>query len=226
MIGIAGATGAEMKTLLSEIQAEDVYSIGGFEFIKGKLFGKEVIASRCGIGKVSTATCCQTMILNFAPELIFNIGAAGALKEGLSVGDIVLVNSVVQYDVDTTAHGDPLGMVSGINKIFFDCCINDDFKQKLTDHCIHWVEGKDATADAFCSDKKVKDMLISHFGCTSVEMELGAMAHICYLNNTPCEAVKIISDTADENSKDDYTKYTQIVGDRVMEILKIRLSVF
>ncbi|MBP3360863.1 MAG: 5'-methylthioadenosine/S-adenosylhomocysteine nucleosidase [Clostridia bacterium] len=225
MIGIIGATDFEMEILLRDMETEKKTAIGGFEFRTGSLFGEKITAVKCGIGKVFMAACCQTMLLNFPVERIINIGAAGALTGGLRPGDAVLADGAVQYDMDTTAFGDPLGMISGIGKVMFDCDICRGFGEALGRAGIHHIVGHNATADRFCADTAVKDMLVSHFGCVSVDMEAGALAQVCYINSKPFESIKIISDRADDTSGDDYNEYTGTVGERVMEILKIRFSV-
>ncbi len=224
MIGIIGATDFEMGKLFEDMDIVKSDKIGGFEFCTGKLFDREVIAVKCGIGKVFMSMCCQTLLLNFKVDKIINIGAAGALKEGLRTGDIVLADSAVQYDMDTTAFGDPLGMISGINKVMFDCSICEGFGEALTKSGINWIKGHNATADMFCTKKEVKKMLTEHFDCASVDMEAGALAQVCYVNNMEFESIKIISDGANDDSGDDYNEYTGTVGERVMEILGIRLS--
>ena len=224
MIGIIGATDFEMSKLLENMEITEHKKIGGFDFCLGKLFGKEVVAVKCGIGKVFMSACCEAFLLNFKVDKIINIGAAGGLVPDLAMGDVVLVDSAVQYDMDTTAFGDPLGLISGINKVMFDCSICPGFGEALTKKEIHWIVGHNATADMFCTKSDVKQMLTSHFKCSSVDMEAGALAQVCYINGQDFESIKIISDGANDDSGDDYNNYTGTVGERVMEILEIRLS--
>lgn len=224
MIGIIGATDFEMSKLLENMEITEHKKIGGFDFCVGKLFGKEVVAVKCGIGKVFMSACCEAFLLNFKVDKIINIGAAGGLVPDLAMGDVVLVDSAVQYDMDTTAFGDPLGLISGINKVMFDCSICPGFGEALTKKEIHWIVGHNATADMFCTKSDVKQMLTSHFKCSSVDMEAGALAQVCYINGQDFESIKIISDGANDDSGDDYNNYTGTVGERVMEILEIRLS--
>ncbi len=224
MIGIIGATDFEMSKLLEDLEINEHKKIGGFDFCIGKLFGKEVVAVKCGIGKVFMSACCEAFLLNFKVDKIINIGAAGGLVPGLAMGDVVLVDSAVQYDVDTTAFGDPLGLISGINKVMFDCSICPGFGEALTQKGINWIVGHNATADMFCTKSEVKQMLTSHFGCSSVDMEAGALAQVCFINGQDFESIKIISDGANDESGDDYNNYTGTVGERVMEILQVRFS--
>ena len=224
MIGIIGATDFEMSKLLENMEINEHKQIGGFDFCIGKLFGREVVAVKCGIGKVFMSACCAAFILNFKVDKIINIGAAGGLVPGLAMGDVVLVDGAVQYDMDTTAFGDPLGLISGINKVMFDCSICPGFDEALSEKGIHFVVGHNATADMFCTKAEVKEMLTSRFGCSSVDMEAGALAQVCFINGQDFESIKIISDGANDNSGDDYNNYTGTVGERVMEILEIRFS--
>ena len=224
MIGIIGATDFEMSKLLQDMEIDQHKLIGGFDFCIGKLFGKEVVAVKCGIGKVFMAACCQTFILNFDVDVIINIGAAGGLVSGLAMGDVVLVDSAVQYDMDTTAFGDPLGLISGINKVMFDCSVCPGFGDALAERGIHWIVGHNATADMFCTKSEVKEMLTTQFECSSVDMEAGALAQVCFINDRKFESIKIISDGANDDSGEDYNKYTGTVGERVMEILEVRFS--
>lgn len=224
MIGIIGATDFEMSKLLEDLEINEHKKIGGFDFCIGKLFGKEVVAVKCGIGKVFMSACCEAFLLNFKVDKIINIGAAGGLVPGLAMGDVVLVDSAVQYDMDTTAFGDPLGLISGINKVMFDCSICPGFGEALNQKGIHWIVGHNATADMFCTKSEVKQMLTSHFECSSVDMEAGALAQVCLINGQDFESIKIISDGANDESGDDYNNYTGTVGERVMEILQVRFS--
>ncbi len=224
MIGIVGATDFEMGKLLDELAVQKKETKGGFDFYIGKLFGCDVVAVKCGIGKVFAGAGCQTLLTNYKVERVINIGASGGLVEGLSMGDAVLVEKAVQYDMDTTAFGDPLGMISGINKVFFDCSIYYGFYEKLQEKGINVIKGNNATADIFCTKADVKGMLKEKFSAVSVDMEAGALAQICFINNIPLESIKIISDGANDNSGDDYNKYTGTVGERVMEILSYRFS--
>jgi len=223
MIGIVGATDFEMKELLEVIEVKEKKEIGGFTFYEGIFAGKDIVASKCGIGKVFASTCCQTMLLNYNVFSIVNIGAAGALIPELKKGDVVLVDETVQYDMDTTAFGDPLGLISGINIVGFQCVMHPLLGMLLDDRNIKWRIGNDATADRFCTDADTKKMLVDKFACMSVDMEAAAIAQVCYINNKPFESIKIISDSANDDSTEDYNEFTGTVGERVVEILALRM---
>lgn len=225
MTGIIGATDFEMKELLEEeLEITKKKEIGGYTFYIGKLAEKEVVAAKCGIGKVFAACCMQTMLLNFDVDRVLNCGAAGGLLPQLRRGDAIICEKTVQYDMDTTAFGDPLGMISGLNIVKLPLEVNNYLADELKKNGIACHTGDCATADCFCTKSEVKEMLKTHFGCITVDMECAALAQIAFVFGAKLESVKIISDSADSQSTDDYDEYTGSVGKRVCEILKIRLS--
>ena len=58
----------------------------------------------------------QLFIDRFHPDWIVNAGVAGSFLD-LPIGTIVLAKDFVQHDVDTTAMGDPIGMVSTVDRV-------------------------------------------------------------------------------------------------------------
>ena len=117
MIGIIAAMNVEMESLRSHMENTETDVISGIKFVRGSLEGKEVVTAVCGIGKVFAALCAQTMILHYSPESIINTGVAGTLTDKLDIGSIAVSSAVVQHDMDTSPLGDPVGLISGINKI-------------------------------------------------------------------------------------------------------------
>ena len=117
MIGIIGAMEIEVESLKSKLTDVTAETVGGVDYFVGKMYGKDVVVAKCGVGKVFAAICAQTMILKYSPSLIINTGVAGSLSENLGVLDVAVASGVIQHDMDTSAIGDPVGLISGINMI-------------------------------------------------------------------------------------------------------------
>ena len=107
----------EVAALKEAMEIEKTEEQIGMTFVKGKLCGKDAVVVRSGIGKVNAAMCAQTMILRYHPRLIINTGVAGGMGKGIKISDIVVADSVVQHDMDTSDLGDPKGFISGIDRI-------------------------------------------------------------------------------------------------------------
>lgn len=208
MTGIIGAMDVEIEAIKAEIENADTKIISGNPFYIGKLRGKSVILARCGIGKVNAAVCAQIMVSVFGVNEIINTGVAGAVAHGIEQNDIVIAESFVQHDVDTSAIGDPVGFVSTVNKIYFEA--DKDIAERLKRAVgtkARTVTGIIATGDRFIADKTITDELRERFNASACDMEGGAIAQVCTLAGIPFGAVRCISDSADENACMDYPEF-------------------
>lgn len=219
-IGIIGAMEAEVEGIISRLENAEEYSFSGIKMCVGVLFGKKVVIAKCGIGKVFAAVCCEAMILNFAPSLIVNTGVGGAISDKLSTGDVVIADRLVQHDMDTSAIGDPKGLVSGINKIYFDA--DQRAVSILTDACaglgLKSLVGAIATGDRFVASSEDKQRISADFSAVACEMEGCAVAQVAYINDIPFAVVRAISDSADGEATMDYPTFLPIAARNSTEL--------
>ncbi len=220
-IGIIGAMAVEIQALMDIMTVSETVTIAGMSFLKGSLGNTEVILARSGIGKVFAAACTQAMIMHFKPDYIMNIGVCGGLSKELKTGDIILGDKVVQYDMDTTAVGDPVGLISGINKIYFDCDneMNTALEQILGSKNINYKKGVVATGDKFINDSKLVAWLRENFDAIAGDMESASIGHVCYINDVPFGILRSMSDSGDENSDADYKASLEYAVKTTVEIV-------
>jgi adenosylhomocysteine nucleosidase len=195
-IGVIGAMQMEVDNLTAAMQGvhADVYS--GVTYVSGTIDDKEVVAAVCGIGKVFAAICAEAMILKFQVDYVINIGVAGTLCHELGIMDVAVADQVVQHDMNTSALGDPIGLLSGLNQIFLP---SDDKMRKLLCSCLHekgisYKVGTIATGDLFLNKETQKLLLHQRFGAIACEMEGGSIGHVCYVNKVPFAILRSISD--------------------------------
>lgn len=209
VIGIIGAMNIEVNTLKTLIKNPTISNFAGIEFVKGELQNKEVIVAKCGVGKVFAALCTQIMIDKFSPDLIINTGVAGAVSESLKICDIAIGKNAIQYDVDTSAIGDPVGLISGINLIHIPC---DMDYVNIIEQCadklkMNHLTGTIASADRFQNKLQEKEMLKQKYGAIACEMESGSIAQVCYVNNVKAVIIRAISDTSNDSSHIEYMEF-------------------
>lgn len=211
MIGIIGAMGIEVRALAEKMEDKKVTTISGIEFCQGRIHGKEVVLAVCGIGKVFAAICTQTMILTFHPDVIINTGVAGTLSPDLAIGDIAVSTHVVQHDMDTTALGDPPGLISGLDivKIPADEKTCAALSSIMEEQKIYHQKGVIATGDSFLASNDVKRRITETFGAIAGEMEGGAVGHVCFVNRVPFCILRAISDCADGSGADNYMEFLE-----------------
>ena len=213
-IVIIGAMEPEVEGLIAEMCDKTVEIISGIAVNLGKIGEKQVAVAKCGIGKVFAALCAEALIIKYSPSLIVNTGVGGALAKDLKTGDIVIAESLCQHDMDTSAIGDPVGLVSGINKIYFDA--DKRASQILLEAAkslgLTAREGRVASGDKFIASADDKSHITKTFSADVCEMEGCAIAQVAFVNNIPFAVVRAISDSADGEATMDYPTFLPIAA--------------
>ncbi|MBA4608347.1 nucleosidase [Aeromicrobium sp. Marseille-Q0843] len=131
-----------------------------------------------GIGKVEAAAATTEAIAALRPELVLNVGTAGALRPGLT--GLFVPSVVVNHDYSADA----------IRALGHDAVDEID------------LAGGDgtvlATGDLFVTDPVVRDAIAAR--AHLVDMEGFAVARACQRAGVPCRLVKIVSDAADDSA--------------------------
>ncbi|MCM1543604.1 MAG: 5'-methylthioadenosine/adenosylhomocysteine nucleosidase [Blautia sp.] len=195
-IGVIGAMQMEVDTLKESMEEIRTEEYSGVTYVCGMIGDKEVVAAVCGIGKVFAAICAEAMILKFNVDCVINIGVAGTLCKDLKVMDVAVADKVVQHDMNTSALGDPVGLLSGLNEVFIPA---DDKMRGLLCSCllekgIPYKVGAIATGDLFLHKEEQKARIHSRFGAIAGEMEGGSIGHVCHVNKVPFAILRSISD--------------------------------
>ena len=201
-IGVIGAMDDEVKGIIAKLENHKSEFVGGVEFHTGTLHSKDVVVAKCGVGKVFAAMCAQAMIIKYSPRLIVNTGVAGALAPQLNTSDVAIATKLVQHDMDTSAIGDPKGLISGINKIYFD---TDERAVEIlvataAEKGVNYLCGTVASGDVFVADADSRSAIKADFSAIACEMEGAAIAQTAYVNDTPFAVIRSISDNADGTS--------------------------
>ena len=220
IIGIIGAMDIEVSALIEKMNNPVQEIVGGITFTKGNLCGKDVVISKCGIGKVFAAMCAQTMILKYAPKYIINSGVAGALSKELNILDAVIATKMVQHDMDTSPLGDPKGLISGINvvEIESDADVSSQLEKAANELKVRTARGIIASGDQFIADPDRKAEIVSLFGAIACEMEGASIAQVCYVNKVPFCVMRTISDGKGEAM--DYQTFAVSAAKKSMEIIE------
>lgn len=198
-IGIIGAMQVETEGLIAEMTDTKTHIVSGVTYTEGVLCGRDVVVATCGVGKVFAAICAEAMILKFGVTALLNTGVAGGLSPMLEVGDVVIADEVVQHDMNTTALGDPRGLLSGINviKLAADTRLLKALCEATAELGYNGIVGTVASGDLFVAEKKIKDKLVAEFDAVACEMEGAAIGHVAYVNGVPFAVLRAISDGGD-----------------------------
>ena len=225
-IGVIGAMKIEVDAILAALEEAQEKVHGNMVFTSGRLSGVPVVVAQCSPGKVNAALCTQAQIDFYAPRLVLNIGVAGGIGENVHIGDVVIATACVEYDFDTSALDQcSAGQMSvpGQEGLLdqFPC---DEAAANILAAAGeglygHAHRGVVATGDKFVADPQVGEWLQKEFGALACEMEGGAIAHACLVNNVPCAVLRTISDNAHDSETVDFLTFAASSAQKAQQLL-------
>ena len=187
--------------------------------------GHDLLLTEMGVGKVNAALATQVVLDAVVPDAVVCTGTAGALHDGLDVGDIVVARDCLQHDLRVDFLGLPPGQVPFTDLRFFetDPSLRDAaLAVDLPGHMIH--AGRILTGDLFVQDETARHTLRDELSGDCVEMEGAAVGQVCTLNDVPFLLVRAISDRADGRSDIDFQasleEAAQASAHVVLEVLR------
>ena len=246
-IGILGAMAEEIDEVKALLTNKTIVKIANREFVVGKINGIACVVAFSKWGKVAATITATLLVQEFGVTDLFFIGTAGALADGLKVGDIVISKRLVQHDLDarpiisrfelpllnrTYVDSDPtLTELAGkaVTNLLTNGVANmvgeEAVKEFNLDPKLYY--GDIASGDQFVNSIEKRDEILSLLpDVLCVEMEGAAVAQVCLEFGTPFTVIRTISDTADHNARVDFGKFTVEVANAysraiVGEILRL-----
>lgn len=205
-IGLQFAMPAELHALPGARDWTPFETVSGVPFFEVE---PGIIACAGGISKVNAAMTAEILCLKYGVDLILNAGVAGCLTD-LPVGTLVVPTEFVQHDVDTTAVGDPVGLVSTVNRVEFPAWKPAHCVETLKKLGFSAVTGRVATGDWFAVKGERAAFIRDTFHPLLAEMEGCAIAQVCLRNGVGFAAVKSVSDHLfSENQAAEYFDFGQ-----------------
>ena len=179
----------------------EIRTVCGVRYAEVPLGGNTAVIALSGIGKVNAGACVQVLVSVLKCDAILNIGLAGNACD-LPLGGAVLADRVVYHDLfpeDFISQDAP-----GTSEFIPDGRMRETARQILEEMGVVYRDGTVASGDQFISDNALKASIIEKTGCSCVEMEGAAIAHIALKNGVPFCLVKIISDNADDDAGEQF----------------------
>lgn len=224
IIGIIGAMDVEVDTLKKDMKVKREVQRAGMTFCQGELCGQEAVVVRSGVGKVNAAICTQILIDEFHVTAVVNTGIAGALKDEINIGDLVISTDLVQHDMDATGFGYPLGQIPQMEVFSFQADERlSNLAKKACEEInpeIQVFQGRIVSGDQFVSDRAVKEKIAGNFDGYCTEMEGAAIAQAAYLNGVPFVVVRAVSDKADESAAMDYPAFERMAVEHSVKLVE------
>ena len=246
-IGILGAMAEEIDEVKALLTNKTIVKIANREFVVGKIDGIACVVAFSKWGKVAATITATLLVQEFGITDLFFIGTAGALADGLKVGDIVISKRLVQHDLDARPIISRFELPL-LNRVYVDSdpALTElagkavtNLLNKGVEHMVGEEAVKDfglnptlyfgdiASGDQFVnSDEKRNEILGLLPDVLCVEMEGAAVAQVCLEFGTPFTVIRTISDSANHNARVDFGKFIVEVANAysraiVSEILRL-----
>ena len=228
--GVIGAMAEEIDRLHHILDAETITEHAGRTFRHGVLVGQRVTIVQSRTGKVAAALTAASLIRDHEVDAIVFSGIAGALRDDLAIGDVVVASELVQHDLA----GPPEMFVRceipllGVVELPTEASLTaaavaaaDDFiangltaivtAEQLVGLGIGRPSvhvGQVATGDEFI-EGDLKDVVRRRTpDALCVDMEGAAVAQVCHeLGGIPLCVIRAISDLASGTASVDFPKF-------------------
>lgn len=222
MVGLIVAMEAEAEKIRLKLSDAKTEYYNRMRIDTGFIGKTQVVLALSGVGKVAAAFAAGTLINLYSPNILISTGIAGGLGTVETLG-VMIPDSFCQHDFDTTALGDAPGFIGGVDKIYFDADLRA--VNALRGALKSSYGGVLASGDLFVADTAQCNRIKEVFGACACDLEAAAIAEVAYISNTPFAAIKIISDSAQNNAGITYDELKEIAseinGNTVVSVLEI-----
>ncbi|HFI0507313.1 TPA: 5'-methylthioadenosine/adenosylhomocysteine nucleosidase [Streptococcus suis] len=219
--GIIAAMPQELKILVEQLQDKVESDVLGRTYYQGRLGQHEVVLVQSGIGKVMSAMSVAILADRFAVDAIVNTGSAGAVADGIAIGDVVVATQLAYHDVDVTAFGYAYGQMAG-QELYYpaDQALLEKVTSVLAEQEMTSHQGLIVTGDSFIAGQDKIATIKHHFPeVLAVEMEGAAIAQAAVNTGKPFLVIRAMSDTAQGDANITFDEFIIQAGERSAQTL-------
>jgi adenosylhomocysteine nucleosidase len=214
----------ELQLLLAQLNDVTSQTKAGITFYKGRLFERDVVLGKCGVGKVNAAVCTQTLIDTFQVDTVLFTGVAGAVHPQLTIGDIVIGSDCMYHDMDARALGFALGEIPFSRQSRFvadpQLVASASKVARMLYPELRVEVGRILSGDQFIADRAKVAQLWTELGGACTEMEGAAVAHVCVMNELPFVIIRSMSDQADGEAHVDFATFAKKAAEHAKGIIR------
>jgi len=209
-----------------------IQKFGERTFYKGSHDKHELILVQSGLGKVNAAVVSTLLIEKFECELLLFSGVAGGIDPGIEIGEVIIGESLIQYDYGTLKNREllpfrPGSIPTGESKNELEYSLDPKIKHKIKLSLPNVRMGIILTGDVFLQCEETQKELFEKYGAQAIDMEGAAVAQVAEQFGIPAIVVRCLSDLAGADSQKLSSKFLNMAAKRsfntAQRILKILL---
>ncbi|KRM35224.1 methylthioadenosine nucleosidase [Limosilactobacillus pontis DSM 8475] len=219
--GIICAMPEEIKELTARLSDKQVETIGGKDYLQGKISNQQVVLVESGIGKVEAGITTEHLITDFNVDVVINSGSAGGIGRGLHIGDVVISSETAYHDVDARAFDYVYGQLPGKQPRFK---ASEKWGRALEtageQTGLNIKRGLIVSGDQFIASQDAIDQILHYFPeALSSEMEGAAVGQVATDHDVPYVVVRAMSDTGNEDAGVSFDEFIIEAGKRSANML-------
>ena len=208
-----------------------IQKIGKRKFYKGTHDKHELILVQSGLGKVNAAVVSTLLIEKFDCEFIFFSGVAGGIDPGIEIGEVIIGESLIQYDYGTLKNREmlpfrPGSIPIGEPKNEIEYRLAPKIKHKIKASLPNIRMGKILTGDVYLQCEETKMELFEKFGAQAIDMEGAAVAQVAEQFGIPLVVVRCLSDLAGTDKLQLSSKFLNKAAKRSFNTAQKILNIF
>lgn len=219
-IAIISAMEDEIQHYLDVCTVEETWDRAGLRIHQAWYADHRLRLVTAGVGKVNAALCTQLLVDAFDIDAVLCTGVAGALHDGLEIGDVVISQDCVQHDLKVDFLGLPRGQIPFSSLRFFSASeVLVELAQEANEDAGKLHVGRVCTGDEFIQDEMRRAEIREELDGDCVEMEGAAVGQVCTLNEVPFLLVRAISDRANGSSDVDFQEFLAVAAESSAQII-------
>ena len=169
----------------------------------------EIVAVFAGPGKIQCASAAQLIIDTYRPDVIIDVGSAGAISPDVSVFDVVCAEKAYEYDIcpiaefpqyadDLTTHTVLDALAEEGREIFTQ--FSSQIKNYLS---LNLRTGNIVSGEKNIASRADRDMLYEAFLASACNWETSAVLKTARLSGVKALSFRVITDEAGKDMKEE-----------------------
>ncbi len=190
---------------------------GGFDYVEGNLGNLRIVVCAAGPGKINAAAATAVMIERHHPQLVINVGCAGAyIGSGLSIGDLVVANDEVLADEGVIVEEGwrdlrymSLPTLDRVGRPYFNMLplsrhASEKAMQLADYYGVFMMRGRFATVSTCSGTSQRGEELVGLWNPIAESMEGAAVVQVCLRYCLDCLEIRGISNLVEERNMENW----------------------
>ena len=208
---VIAAVPREIELLEKALEHSGRIKAGGYEYAEGTIGNLQVVVCAGGVGKVNAAAAPAVMIDRYQPQLVINIGCAGAyVGSGLTIGNLVVASEEILAD-DGVVVADgwkdlrymnlpsvEQGGMNCFNMLPLSRHASEKAMQLADYYGVDLTRGRSATVSTCSGTRQYGVELAQRWNALIENMEGAAVAQVCLRCGVDCLEIRGISNMVEE----------------------------